>query len=63
MKIIKKGSPYRKHKCSKCKTKYAYHIGEDVSWGNLHCPICNNYLDIIIFDRRISEKEYNNLKK
>ena len=25
MKIIKKGNPYRKHKCSMCKTIFAYH--------------------------------------
>ena len=29
MKIIKKGNPYRKHKCSRCKTIYVYHLLKD----------------------------------
>ena len=29
MKIIKKGNPYRKHKCSRCKTIYLYHLLKD----------------------------------
>ena len=64
MKIIKKGKPYRKHKCSKCKTIYAYHTHQDVNWTDLvYCPICHNYLDFMLFDRRISSKEYENIKE
>lgn len=63
MKIIKKGTPYRKHKCSRCKTIYAYHIYNDVYVGDLlYCPVCHNYLDVMLFDKKISYKEYQNIK-
>ena len=49
MKIIKKGNPYRKHKCSICKTIFAYHIHKDVCVGNLlYCPVCRNCYDFNI---------------
>lgn len=64
MKIIRKGTPYRKHKCSRCKTIFAYHIYEDTCVGDmLYCPICNNYLDFRIFDKKISTEQYNNLQE
>ena len=64
MKIIKRGNLYRKHKCSKCKTIFAYHIYNDVCVSEvLHCPECHNYLDFTIFDKRMSENEYNKIKE
>lgn len=65
MKIIKRGTPYRKHKCSKCKSIYAYHIGEDSSMFSdiLRCPVCDNYSDFHWYDRRISIKDYNEIKE
>ena len=62
MKIIKKGNPYRKHKCSRCKTIFAYNLYEDVCVGDLlYCPVCRNYLDFNIFDKKITEEEYKKL--
>ena len=61
MKIIKKGNPYRKHKCSMCKTIFAYHIYKDVRVGLLYCPVCRNCYDFNIFDKEISEEEYKKL--
>lgn len=63
MKIIKEGTPYKKHKCSKCKSIYIYHIHKDKGFiGDLiYCPICHNYLDFHLFDRRISKEKYNKL--
>lgn len=64
MKIIKKGTPYRKHKCSSCKTIYVYHIYNDVYVGGLlYCPVCRNYLDSKIFDKIISTEEYQKIKE
>ena len=63
MKIIKQGKPYRKHKCSKCKTVYVYHIKDDVIGENmLYCPICGNYMDFIIFDKKITYEKYQSIK-
>ena len=60
MKIIKKGTPYRKHKCSKCKSIYTYHIRDDSSISNLvHCPVCDNFMDFHWYDKKISIKDYN----
>ena len=42
MKIIKKGNPYRKHKCYMCKTIFAYHLYEDII-----NTILSKYEDII----------------
>ena len=62
MKIIKKGNPYRKHKCSICKTIFAYHLYEDFCVGHfLYCPVCRNYSDFYTFDKEISEEEYKKL--
>lgn len=65
MKIIKKGTPYRKHKCSKCKSIYAYHISEDCDrFSNmLYCPVCANFMGHHWYDRKISIKEYNEIKE
>lgn len=64
MKIIKRGKPYRKHKCSKCKTIYVYHINKDVKWTDLiYCPVCNNFLDMMLFDKKMSSEEYENIKE
>lgn len=65
MKIIKIGKPYRKHKCFKCKSVYAYHVSKDKSRfvDIMYCPVCGNYLDTHIFDRRISVEKYNNIKE
>ena len=62
MKTIKKGNPYRKHKCSMCQTIFAYHIHKDGCVGNLlYCPVCRNCYDFNIFDKEISEEEYKKL--
>ena len=55
MKIIKEGKPYRKHKCSKCKTIYIYHISNDKRMFSdlIYCPVCGNYLDFHIFDKKL----------
>lgn len=64
MKIIKKGTPYRKHKCSKCKSIYVYHIRDDSGISNLvHCPVCNNFMDFHRCDKKISIKDYNEIKE
>ena len=65
MKIIKKGTPYRKHKCSKCKSIYAYHIGEDYNRFSdiIRCPVCDNFMDFHWYDRKISIKDYNEIKE
>lgn len=65
MKIIKEGKPYRIHKCSKCKTIYAYHIENSKKpLGELiYCPECDNYLDIHIFDKKLSIKQYESIKE
>ena len=64
MRIIKKGTPYRKHKCFRCKSVYAYHIGEDYNvYGNVHCPVCNNFMDFHWYDRKISIEKYNEIKE
>lgn len=64
MKVIKQGTPYRKHKCLKCRSVYAYHINKDKGRFAeiMYCPVCDNYLDLHLFDRRISVEKYNNLK-
>lgn len=63
MKIIKKGNLYKKHKCSKCKTIFVYHIYNDIGVNKLlYCPLCRNYLDFNIFDKKISEEEYEKIK-
>ena len=64
MKVIKKGKPYRIHKCSKCKTIYAYHIGDSKKpLSNLiYCPECDDYLDIHIFDKKLSKEQYESIK-
>lgn len=65
MKEIKEGKPYRKHKCSKCKSVYIYHIHEDKgSLSDLiYCPICDNYLDTHLFDKKLSTNKYNKIKE
>lgn len=64
MKTIKIGKPYRKHKCTKCKSVYLYHIREVKTWYSdlVHCPICDDYLDFHFFDKKISVEKYNSLK-
>lgn len=53
MEIIKKGKPYRKHKCSQCKSVYIYHMFDDKTINDLlHCPVCNNYLDFHFYDKK-----------
>ena len=63
MEIIKSGKPYRKHKCSKCKSVYIYHINKDKNAFNelVYCPVCRNYLDFHFLDKKISYKKYNEL--
>lgn len=62
MEIIKEGKLYRKHKCSKCKTIYTYHINNDVEIGELvYCPNCNNYMDIHCFDKKLNKKQVEKL--
>ena len=65
MKIIKKGPPYKKHKCSKCKSIYVYHIRDDHSkLSNLvHCPVCDNFMDSHWYDKKISIEKYNEIKE
>jgi hypothetical protein len=65
MKIIKKGTPYRKHKCSKCKSIYVYHAKDDKNEYNglIYCPVCNNFMDYHFYDRKISIKDYNEIKE
>lgn len=64
MKVIKKGNPYKKHKCSRCKSVYIYHIYEDKTFNDLlYCPVCHNYLDIHIFDRKASIEEIKDISK
>ena len=58
-KIIKKGKQFRIHKCSRCKTTYAY---EYVYESIVYCPVCRSYLDTHIFDKKITEEQYNKLK-
>ena len=59
--IIKKGKPYRIHKCSKCKTKYVYKYVYS-GMGFIHCPECNNFIDSHYFDRKITAEKYNKFK-
>ena len=61
MKIIKKGNPYRKHKCSRCKTIYVYHLLKDRFDELIYCPECGNFLDFHIFDKKITKEEYKKL--
>lgn len=61
MKIIKLGKTYRAHKCSKCKTVYAYRL--KIENGLIYCPKCGNFLDFHIFDKKISEQKYYQLKE
>lgn len=64
MKVIKKGKPYRIHKCSKCKTIYTYHIRNSKKpLSNLiYCPECDGCLDIHIFDKNLSKEQYESIK-
>lgn len=59
MKIIKEGKPYRKHKCSKCKTVYVYHISDDKAFLSdlIYCPVCRNFLDSHIFDKKLKSTD------
>lgn len=65
MKVIKKGKPYRKHKCSKCKSIYAYHLEDSKKpfCSLIYCPVCSDYLDIHIFDKKLSTKQYKSIKE
>lgn len=60
MKVIKKGKPYRIHKCSRCNTKYAYKEECDCT-KLVRCPECGNYLDFHFYDRKISQEKYDKL--
>lgn len=60
MKIIKKGKPYRIHKCSKCKSVYAYKYNNS-GFGLVHCPECEDYLDFHFLDKKISREKYDKL--
>ena len=44
MKIIKKGNPYRKHKCSMCKTIFAYLVHRLVATAFIPNPY--NYNEV-----------------
>ena len=61
MKIIKEGKPYRIHKCSKCKTIYAYKIDRGVFSYKPHCPECGEFSDSHYFDKKISRETYKKL--
>lgn len=65
MKVIKIGTPFRKHKCSKCKSVYIYHthFDKDRISDLIYCPICKNYLDFHFYDKKISEEQYKKLCK
>jgi transcription elongation factor Elf1 len=54
------GTPYKKHKCSRCKSVYVYHIGKEtmLPGGLIHCPVCGNYLDMHLFDVKVSKEKY-----
>lgn len=56
MKIIQKGKPYRKHKCTKCKTIYLYKFTTPM--GLIYCPECRDFFDFHFLDRKISQEEY-----
>lgn len=60
MKVIKEGKPYRIHKCSKCKTVYAYEY-DGSGWTFVRCPKCDDYLDMHYFDKKISKEKYDKL--
>lgn len=64
MEIIKCGKPYRKHKCSRCKSVYIYHIkyGKNLGSDLICCPVCGDYLDFHFYDKKISREKYNSLK-
>lgn len=64
MEIIKCGKPYRKHKCSKCKSVYIYHIKYDVNPRKklVSCPVCSDFSDLHFYDKKISREKYNSLK-
>ena len=59
-KVIQKGKPFRIHKCRRCKTKYVY---EYVYKSMVYCPVCKDYMDLHVFDKKITEEQYNKLKK
>ena len=61
MKIIKKGKPYRIHKCSKCKTVYVYKYRNTWDSDLVYCPECKNYLDFHFLDKKISQEKYEKL--
>lgn len=58
-KVIEKGKPFRIHKCRRCKTKFCYKY---IFSSLVYCPVCNNYMDSHIFDKKITEEQYNKLK-
>lgn len=60
-KIIKYGKKYRKHKCHECKTLYAYEYFSDKYL--VYCPVCHNYMDIHLFDKKITKKQYDEIKE
>ena len=62
MKTIKKGKPYRKHKCRKCKAIFVYRYNYTGFSELVYCPECHNYLDFHFFDKKISEEEYQELE-
>ena len=59
---IKEGKPYRKHKCSRCKSVYIYDLRNDVYFNDMvYCPVCRNYLDFHCFDRKLTREKYEKL--
>lgn len=56
MRVLKENNTEKKHKCSHCKSIYAY-TGKDIGiYDFIRCPVCSNLDEISIFDRRVKEK-------
>jgi len=63
MKLIKRGKPYRKHKCRKCKSIFLYKINYTGISKLVYCPECGNYLDFHWYDKKISKKQYDEIQE
>ena len=56
MRVLKENNTEKKHKCSRCKSIYAY-TGKDIDIFNfIKCPVCEGLDEASIFDRKVKEK-------
>ena len=55
MRVIKENKTEIKHKCSYCKSIFAYRNTEKTFMGYLKCPVCENLDKPSIFDRKVKK--------